>query len=214
MSSVRTRLPAPRNTMIYVIDDAVTPSIANRIEREIVPNLYFKYISKTTGLPKEVSVYSDEYTYDRGQLVAPIFSDGHKSFPSSDAYPIAEMVLLSCLDKLNMTLDKAKRIKINMLRREDFPEDHYNVPHIDSMQGYSMVYYINDSDGDTILFNERKLYRENSHPSKLTVAKRVTPKKNRAVFFESNRMHASSNPRVTEERYVINFMFDCRNGVQ
>jgi hypothetical protein len=160
--------------MIYIIDDAVTPSIADKMEREIVPELYYKYMYKTTGVPKEVSTYSDERTYDRGQLVAPVLSDGYKSFPSSDAYPLTEMILLSCLDKLNMKLDKAKRIKINMLRREDFPEDHYNIPHIDSMDG------------------------------------RVTPKKNRAVLFESNRMHASSNPLINEERYVINFMFNCK----
>jgi len=197
--------------MVYVIDDAVTPSIANKLEKEIIPSLYFKYIPKTTYLPNMANVFSDYNTYDNGQLSTPILHDGFKSFPSSDVYPFTEIILLSCLDKLGLTLEKVRRIKINMLRKEEkFPENHYNIPHIDSITGYSLVYYINDSDGDTFLFNEKKLHIENAYPSNLTVLKRITPKKNRAIFFESNRLHASSNPIISEQRYVINFMFNAK----
>jgi len=67
------------------------------------------------------------------------------------------------------------------------------------------VYYCNDSDGDTFLFNE--FFEQGTLPSRLTLAQRVTPRKNRAVIFESNRYHASSNPRKSSERIIINFVF-------
>ena len=71
---------------------------------------------------------------------------------------------------------------------------------------YSAVYYINDSDGDTFLFNE-VVTDETVLPERLTVAVRITPKKNRLLIFESNRYHASSNPRISDSRFVINTIF-------
>jgi Rps23 Pro-64 3,4-dihydroxylase Tpa1-like proline 4-hydroxylase len=69
-----------------------------------------------------------------------------------------------------------------------------------------MVYYCNDSDGDTFLFNE---FYDGKNPDKLTIAQRVTPKKNRCVVFESNRMHASSSPIYSKDRRIINFVIDA-----
>jgi hypothetical protein len=66
-----------------------------------------------------------------------------------------------------------------------------------------MVYYLNDSDGDTFLFNEK--YGDGF--SDFTVMERISPKKNRAVIFEANRYHASSNPSQAENRYVLNWVF-------
>jgi hypothetical protein len=67
-----------------------------------------------------------------------------------------------------------------------------------------MVYYCNDSDGDTFLFEE---FHYPIIPDSLTVHKLVSPKQNRAVIFESNRWHSSSNPRISPNRFVINFVF-------
>ena len=64
-----------------------------------------------------------------------------------------------------------------------------------------MVYYVNDSDGDTVLFNE--FYNTKS----VSINRRIAPKKGRAVIFDSNRFHASSNPINTPTRFVINFTF-------
>ena len=60
----------------------------------------------------------------------------------------------------------------------------------------SLIYYINDSDGDTIFFNK-----------KLKEIKRVTPKKNTAVLFDSNILHCGCNPIKSSMRGVINFIF-------
>ena len=54
-----------------------------------------------------------------------------------------------------------------------------------------MIYYINDSDGDTFLNK--------------TETKRITPKANSAVIFPSNLWHASSNP-TKGKRIVINYV--------
>ena len=52
---------------------------------------------------------------------------------------------------------------------------------------------MNDSDGDTILFKDRK------------VSKRITPKKNRLLAFNGFKLHASSHPINSIARVVLNY---------
>ena len=65
--------------------------------------------------------------------------------------------------------------------------DHY-APHTDRPEEHlGLIYYVNDSDGDTIFFEDGK------------ESKRVTPKKGRVVLFDGSTLHAggftTDNPR-------------------
>ena len=67
-------------------------------------------------------------------------------------------------------------------------------------------YYSNPSlHGDTVIFNERF-----DRKGDLTVRKRVSPARGKAVVFDSNTWHASSNPRVHSNRIVLNFCFSVK----
>ena len=66
----------------------------------------------------------------------------------------------------------------------DTPDDHY-----------VCLYYINDSEGDTVIFNDNGEEIE-----------RITPKKGRIVFFDGSIKHCSSSPTKTH-RAVVNFDF-------
>ena len=85
------------------------------------------------------------------------------------------------------------RIKANLLQPHPDAGEHHPW-HIDSTNSYtSMIYYINDSDGDTFL---NKIETQ-----------RITPKANTAVIFPSNLWHASSNP-TKGRRMVLNYMVE------
>lgn len=58
------------------------------------------------------------------------------------------------------------------------------------------LYYVNDTDGDTIFFNQ----------DKTTIIKKVAPKKGRVVIFDGSICHSSSTP-TKNVRSVINFNF-------
>tara|TARA_R110000772_G_scaffold263080_1_gene382620 strand:- start:62 stop:613 length:552 start_codon:yes stop_codon:yes gene_type:complete len=93
------------------------------------------------------------------------------------------------------------RIKINTT----FPypknnKDMYGPIHTDSTskKSISIIYYVNNSDGDTLFFDEE-----------LNIIKRVSPRQGRAVVFHSNIKHAASCPINSKYRQVINFvLFD------
>ena len=58
----------------------------------------------------------------------------------------------------------------------------------------NFLYYVNDSDGDTILYED----------DKKTVLTRVSPKKNRLLLFSGDIPHCSSSPTKNLKRVVIN----------
>jgi hypothetical protein len=98
------------------------------------------------------------------------------------------------------------RIKANLLyTNPNFPDNCYNPPHTDEIKPNfkSVVYYINDSDGDTILFNEKF---NGSRITDVSVASRSSPKKGNFFVFDSTQFHASTPPRITTRRMVINFI--------
>lgn len=117
--------------------------------------------------------------------------------------------------KLKTGVDYSKKllkIKANtLLKNIECTYNNYNIPHVDTpkLNNKSLLYYINDSDGDTFIFNETaaEIDSEKCTTSKLTLNRRITPKKGTAIIFNSNRYHASSSPKNTDRRFVINFVF-------
>jgi hypothetical protein len=88
---------------------------------------------------------------------------------------------------------------------EKFVKEHNGV-HIDMpIEHYAVVYYCNDADGDTILYEQTmKNTPMGAKDVKLVEHKRVTPKKGRIVMFDGFRYHCSTQPR-DNRRMIINF---------
>ena len=105
------------------------------------------------------------------------------------------------------------RIKANLL----MPQSGTPVqqPHIDGMDLESgihpavgkttLLYYVDDADGDTVLYNE---YFTGEPIGELTKQQSVTPVKGRAIIFDSNQLHAGCCPVSSDYRLVINFVLD------
>jgi hypothetical protein len=195
--------------MILVLDDVMTEEYCTSLEN--LPYWLKFYYMDTTSYPTEQFpvVYTDENVKDIGQLSSPLYIlNEHKE----SCYDIITPFLYVIKQKVQqIKFNNEIRVKYNILvRNADSTPSNYNTPHHDAVSNaYSIVYYCNDSDGDTFLFNE---FYEGKNPDKLTIAQRVTPKKNRCVIFESNRMHASSSPIYSKDRRVINFVIDAHES--
>lgn len=141
---------------------------------------------------------------DNGQFTHAVF---HKGEIFSKYYGLIYPLLYLYADKAGIAVKNIVRIKVNLLLRDrTFEYKNYNFPHSDRDGKYVFLYYINDSDGDTVLFNEFDNMK--TIPDKFTILERITPKRGNGIFFESMRFHASCNPSRSQHRYVINFNFD------
>ena len=101
------------------------------------------------------------------------------------------------------------KLKSNLQVPTPNPNKHlHNTPHIDIEDNipnaYTLIYYVNNSDGDTIIFNE--IY--NRSPNKnFTISQRIPPKMGKAVIFPIHQFHCGSNPINTRARIIINYNF-------
>ena len=130
-------------------------------------------------------------------------------------YQYAKELIDECCKKFEI-VPYYFRLKFNLLTNNYLmTKDKYNTPHIDNkyVNSYSMIYYVNDSDGDTIIFNETCNDETMTRPDKLTIKQRIEPKKNRAVLFRGNYFHTSSNPMNNETRIVLNVNLANKNEI-
>jgi hypothetical protein len=102
------------------------------------------------------------------------------------------------------------RIKLNLITKDSgYLAGFYNAPHIDYIGDniLSFIYYVNDSDGDTIIFDEH-LDGNPHNLTELTEVDRQTPKAGTGIVFNSQRLHTSSTSRFTDRRVVVNYVFE------
>jgi hypothetical protein len=105
-------------------------------------------------------------------------------------------------------------MKANMLIKDSsYPANHFHPPHSDvedEDKFCTLLYYLNDSDGDTYMFNQtyNNMPDFKNRTDELVITKRITPKANTAVIFDSTIIHTSSSPRETDRRMVVNCVFE------
>ncbi len=200
---------------MIILDNVLSPSYVNAIEYEAHQQRYtYSVQTSSKNTAYDGPILDTPNTYDCGQLEFNLYHPHAQPIPTP-TYEFLKPLVYTIQDIMGdkMQLDSMMRCKMNILwQKESFPENHWNVVHQDSdIESVSILYYVNESDGDTFLFNE--FYEKGKLPN-LTLAKRVSPKKNRVVLFDGRRYHAGSNPRHNRERIVINFVFKGKlNGV-
>ena len=100
------------------------------------------------------------------------------------------------IDRKNVSVIKGRsflQLPIN------FKGEREDTPHVDITDDhFVMLYYVCDSDGDTIIYNEQ--VKSNNY----TIQKRVTPKQGRVVLFDGSYYHTAEQP-LNSIRCVVNY---------
>ena len=98
--------------------------------------------------------------------------------------------------------------KVNALQGRSFlqfplrlKDKTVDTPHIDleTIRHFVVLYYVCDSDGDTIIYNERE------ESKTYTIKQRVTPKQGRVVLFDGGLMHTAEQPINSNVRCIVNY---------
>ena len=196
-----------------VIDDYLPDSLHDHVCQCVLNNQFpwFYLEDITREFPREneyrqPGLQNTPYAHGR---VNNQFYDSISFLPSMMATTIQEMTKYSrerlILTRLRVGLNHPI---IDFASKFEVP---YNFPHRDydeevaEKKHFTLLYYVNESDGDTYVFEEQK---ELTDITQYTIHKQVTPKQNRLLVFDGEQYHASSSPLKCDRRVVItvNFM--------
>lgn len=133
---------------------------------------------------------------------------------SPDIQKVIKSIEFNSISKINKEILHTYRYKINRLKASDRVSDEYDKRgiHIDREQEHiAIVYYINNTDGDTFIYDTDLVDMIdwnnivlNKEFERFTLRERVSPKKGRVVIFNGLLPHHSSYP-TKSDRCVINF---------
>lgn len=189
---------------IYVIDDVIPVTYQDFI-LEKVTGLQFPWYFNTNLVSNEEQLAGDNtniqgfnhFLFEEHKPVSPFFES---------IYPL----YLSIVDKAPVKFNLLERMRFNLTYPNTTSDLKWHMPHIDSLYPhYIAIYYVNDSDGDTFIFNESNPTFEEDFDrmqmnKEFTVRQRITPKKGRVVIFPGHIYHASSFAKKSKFRCVLN----------
>ena len=187
------------NFDFLIIDNAVSKLYQDKIEQEVlnVPWQYQPNIATGNSYHPNPTMGFYHSLFNYGQPQSPRF---HSLFP----------LLLEACEKGSISFSKLLRVQ-TFMHVPYQPSDKYDGIHLNSPDPHIVgLYYANDSDGDTVLFDKTTNdipYGQLQDESILKEYQRITPKKGRMVFFNGNRWHSATSP-TRKIRCIITFDFE------
>jgi hypothetical protein len=192
--------------MIKIIEDVILKEDANKLEQFLLSDEVPWYFKQNIDFE-----HIEDATPQNYGFVHVVYQYG-KSISSLNA-PCQEILKNIC-DKSGLSLNEVIRIKINL--NPYCGEERFDLrPHtdiLDQTNYISAIYYVNDSDGNTILYDVLKDSNTDDqsiiqNKSVLPIAVSQPPIKNTAIVFNGNRYHSGNTPLHHKTRININFCF-------
>ena len=192
----------------FVIDDVIPNKFQNEVEKILTNN--FPWYHKSEAVYFDVK--SKNIPKSHNAKATPFFVHNFSTEDGSvsDYYNLIYPMLYFVEEKFNIDIKKVLRSKANLLmQRSGYTKEDHSFPHVDQLIPHMvLLYYVNDSDGDTVFFDKKYDGTKVTSEVELEVAHRVSPKKGRAILFDGLLYHASSNPIDSDKRVVLNFNFE------
>ena len=183
---------------IYVFDDIIEKDYQNKIKSILTGQVRYNgedfpwyYIDDVTASGDYENQKRGAFVHDYVNYEYGIESDFHYLF----------------LDLIKKSCSKLKIKEVDVLQGRSFFQLPTNIkredvdsPHTDmQFKHFVMLYYVCDSDGDTIIYNEKTISEKG-----FTVKKKITPKKGRVVLFDGSLYHTAQQPNHNL-RCVVNY---------
>ena len=198
----------PTNNMI-IIDNAFSESMFKKIQEEILGFgfdwHYGRRVNEDDG--------SNENSFLIGWVHVVAGWESEQKF-TPELYSLIESELSKVLTNNNEPCGEIIRVRIVCNTTAD--KSYITQPHVDCDYTHQTVlFYINDADGDTIIYNEKfkpglgiesvQLCRAIKH--KLTIKAEIKPKANRLVIFNGLHYHSGTTPTESDRRVVMNINY-------
>jgi hypothetical protein len=191
------------------LDDFNFQKLKTFVESPEFPWFYVSHVSLPPGADMPDPLSRETFGYNH---MVYNYEDNNKSF----VFQSMPLILTKFEEIFNTKITKLLRIRMGMKHPKiGFTENNYNLPHVDYFTPHStLIYYINDSDGDTRIFDQ-EFTESTGEPTSFTVKTRITPRANRMLYLKNGLVyHTAANPIVTDRRIVlnINLIIEDNNG--
>ena len=182
---------------ILVFDDVIDLEYQNIIKEILLGDRQYKGYDFPWYLTHDVTKPAKADSQLR-----PAFFHGYVDYPSELSSVFHDLFIRL----IQNSCAKINRKNVDVIQGRSFCQlpissDKMSVdtPHIDTKDDhFVMLYYVCDSDGDTIIYNEQ-IKSDN-----YTIRKRVTPKQGRVVLFNGSYYHTAEQP-LNNIRCVVNY---------
>ena len=184
-----------------VVDDLLNHKDQVHLHDMIMHHCEFKFLNDVSG--------NNDQTFPSYGLVHVINHPEKESTYNSEIRYVIHNMFKARFDKFVPGYKQIyyNRIFLQMPLAPQFKKEHNGI-HVDlppHLPHVACVYYVNDSDGDTIIYEQTiNDTPGGSQNVEVKEHKRVTPRSGRAVFFDGSRYHCSSQP-TNGYRTIINF---------
>lgn len=179
-------------------DNFLNTSEIRQIQKEIILHQPFFFN------PFETPIKGNQPDYVFGDMFEdfPFFVNGQNSITNNKIEQVASFIFNKFSEKYEINNKKIVRAKSNLttITKEKKP----SWPHIDSKnKHYVFLYYVNDSDGNTIIYNQKFIDKQYKQED-LTIFKEISPKAGSAIMFNGEYFHTYYSPKINNIRCVIN----------
>jgi hypothetical protein len=154
--------------MFKIIDNCITQKDQKFLVDTIINNNLFSWF------------FADDVTRENGKQKRPCFTHNFivNKNKNSDALDIIKPLFKKYIKNTIINFKTILQLPLNISVKT------YDTPHTDIETPHTVyLYYILDSDGETILFKNKKIF------------KKIKPKKGRLVIFDGKVLHTAYQPK-------------------
>ena len=187
---------------ILVFDDIIDLKYQEKIKNILIGEETFNDYYFPWYFTQDVTKHNDVDSQKRSAFFhGYVVSDNDNTMGTIDS--IFHDIFITLLENACRKIDKQN---VNVIKGRSFLQlpinykgERIDTPHVDIVGDHFVIlYYVCDSDGDTIIYNE-KVKSDN-----YTIQKRITPKQGRVVLFDGSYYHTAEQP-IDNIRCVVNY---------
>lgn len=184
--------------MITVYDDLLNDIEKDRIESFLRDPKFPWFLSighnHYTTSKQDIEKNTNQYSSECVLLTHVFYLD---SIRNSDNYHLSDFVLNLFLERSNHPFNMLLRSKANLTLKTQNTVASYTTPHKDFNYDHKVIiYYANDTDGDTVIFEDHKSAK---------ILESIQPKKGRFVVFDGGHYHSAGLNKLSDLRINLNF---------
>ena len=185
-----------------------------------IPKAYQDQVEHELGSSRMLWNFSEEIARSASKFDTAYPGFGHMAYLADESEPMISPlsslllpILFVFCDKANIEYNALLRVRVGLFTRTITDAKHHN-PHVDYGEPHrTAVYYVNDSDGDTVIFDQTfdDVSVEDSgryaNENRFTIRRSIAPQRGKMICFDGRHYHASSYPTKAGKRIAITYNF-------